>query len=962
MITFGQETNAATVAAALAAIGARDGGWVHVPNASEGGSAVLRAQLSDRMLAEQALDILSRQPGVAGADLDRMLHVDAVSNDPGYTGGSLWGLYGDKTNPANAFGSGAGEAWQAGYTGSAKVVVGVVDSGVDYTHPDLYLNIWLNPLEIPAAFRASLTDVNADGLISFLDLNAAANSLYVADVNANGRIDGGDLLGDARWENGVDDDRNGFVDDLIGWDFVNGDNDPYDDNRHGTHVAGTIAASGGNGVGVAGVTWSTQIVPLKFLSASGTGPISAALQAIDYFTAASAASTGQKFVATNNSWGGGGYAQPLADAIARGAARDILFVGAAGNGGLDGVGDNNDRIGNYPSNYDTSAAAGYDAVVAVASITSAGQRSSFSNYGAATVDLGAPGSAILSALPGGGYGTLNGTSMATPHVTGAIALYASVSDASAAEIRANLLASAVPTPSLAGVTATGGRLDVTALLALDTHGADLRFGTEGADRIEMTRGGADRVSGGGGDDVFAFAAAFDAADRIDGGAGADTLTLEGRYVGASALDLTAAQLVDVETLVLLGGGTAYALTTVDANVIGAAVLTIDASDLAPGETLDFDGSAERDGRFVATGGAGDDVLRGGAGADRLDGGTGADHLAGGRGNDLYVADDLADLVFERPGEGVDEVRTALGSRSDYSRMYVLGDAIENFTGSSAAAQGVRLNALDNIVMLGAGGDLAALDDGGNDRVAGGGGSDFLYFGGAFTNDDAVDGGAGFDTVGLVGHYAIAFEADDLVSIEKLALYSSGNPAAPSEYRITMSDANVAAGIQLMVVAQSLQPAETLLFDGTAETNGSFNVRGGRGADTITGGAGADRIWGALGADTLRGGAGSDMFEYRSAGESGGSARDVIADFGAGDRINLIPVDADGNMANGNTGFRFVGPAAFSGMAGELRVQQDSQDARLWTVEADTNGDRLPDLAITVVTAPDHPLSAADFWL
>ena len=230
------------------------------------------------------------------------------------------------------------------------------------------------------------------------------------------------------------------------------------------------------------------------------------------------------FAATNNSWGGGGFSQALLDSIGRGALADILFVAAAGNGGRDGVGDNNDSTANYPSNYNTTAVAGYDAVIAVASITSTGALSSFSNYGAQTVDLGAPGSSIYSTLPGGTYGTFSGTSMATPHVAGAVALFAASNPgASAGAIRAELLGSTAATSSLGGLTVSGGRLDVGNLMDLTpppagpnaiygTTGNDVLTGTTGADKIwgvpatgsHLGAGTVDRLSGGGGADVFVF--------------------------------------------------------------------------------------------------------------------------------------------------------------------------------------------------------------------------------------------------------------------------------------------------------------------------------------------------------------------------------------------------------------------------------------------------------------------------
>lgn len=526
IVQFAPEATPAIIQAALDALGGEVTQWLRAAEPGAGPLAAVSA--APGITTEAAMELLAPLAGITFAEADAELSIAAVSNDPRYANGGMWGMLGDTGTLKNAFGSQANEAWAAGQLGSMKTVVGVVDTGIDYRHQDLYLNVWLNQNEIPSLLRSQLSDTDRDGLITFRDLNASANAKLVSDINRNGRIDAGDLLNDSRWENGIDEDRNGYRDDLVGWDFANNDNDPFDDNGHGTHVSGTIGAAGGNGIGVAGVAWNVQMVALKFLAANGSGSTSAAVRALDYFTGAAAAATkGENFVATNNSWGGGAYSQAVADAVARGAKQDILFIAAAGNGGADGVGDNNDVVANWPSNYGTTAAAGYDAVVAVAALTSTGARAGFSNYGASTVDIAAPGQGILSTLPGDSYGSYSGTSMATPHVTGAAVLYAAANpNASAAQIKAALLGSAAPTASMQGADATGGRLDIGALMAtspgttptppatpaaiIGTAGNDSLVGTAAGEVLcgipagagTLGRGTIDRLTGGAGNDIF----------------------------------------------------------------------------------------------------------------------------------------------------------------------------------------------------------------------------------------------------------------------------------------------------------------------------------------------------------------------------------------------------------------------------------------------------------------------------
>ncbi|HRD85647.1 MAG TPA: S8 family peptidase [Rubrivivax sp.] len=256
--------------------------------------------------------------------------------------------------------------------------------------------------------------------------------------------------------NGIDDDGNGYVDDVNGWDFDGNNNSVFDgrNDDHGTHVAGTIGAKGGNGQGVAGVCWSLRLVNAKFLGTSG-GTTANAILAVDYMTDLKTRHS-LNLPATSNSWGGGGFSQGLKDAITRAGNADILFVAAAGNSGQ-----NADVTPMYPAAYDNTN------IISVANITSTGALNSGSNYGAVSVDIGAPGTGIWSTVPGiakfqSKYASYTGTSMATPHVSGAVALYKSLNPgATAAQIKAAILNSATPTPSLAGKTVTGGRLNVS---------------------------------------------------------------------------------------------------------------------------------------------------------------------------------------------------------------------------------------------------------------------------------------------------------------------------------------------------------------------------------------------------------------------------------------------------------------------------------------------------------------------
>ncbi|HET8651221.1 MAG TPA: S8 family peptidase [Gaiellaceae bacterium] len=350
--------------------------------------------------AAEARQRLERDPRVEYAEPNVVLRT-FNHGDPGDGDfHELWGLHNFGQPVAGVAGTpdadiDALEAWQVSQ-GSSNVVVGVIDSGVDYTHPDLSSQVWTNPGEDCAGCRA----------------------------------------------NGVDDDGNGYVDDWRGWDFANDDNDPMDDNGHGTHVAGTIGARQ-DAQGVVGVSWRVRIMPLKFIGANGEGTAADALRAILY-----AASMGAQI--TNNSYGGDGFSQAMLDAIEAADASGSLFVAAAGNNFND-----NDANPTYPASYDAPN------VVSVAASDQFDRRAWFSNYGTETVDLAAPGTNVYSTWPGGGYRHSDGTSMAAPQVVGAAALArAAFPDASAVGLKALLLRTIDGRAALQDAVRTGGRLNV----------------------------------------------------------------------------------------------------------------------------------------------------------------------------------------------------------------------------------------------------------------------------------------------------------------------------------------------------------------------------------------------------------------------------------------------------------------------------------------------------------------------
>lgn len=382
-------------------------------------------RLPERVSVREGILRYMSDPSVEYAEPNYIRRISKVPDDPFFD--QQWSLLNSgQFNGTPGSDIKATDTWDIN-TGSSDAMIAILDTGMDYNHPDLLPNRWINNGEIP--------------------------------------------------DNGVDDDGNGKIDDRFGWDFTTcskfnpntgicsipklQDKDPMDDNGHGTHVSGIIGASGNNGIGISGVMWNARLMPLKILNADGEGTIADEIAALDY--AVMMKTRGANIKVINASFGGGAYSVSEYNAIKKVNDSGIIFVTAAGNGGDDGIGDNNDVTPSYPGNYDLPN------IISVAATDQRDNIAPFSNYGLNKVHVAAPGVHILSIVPSG-LNFYSGTSMATPHVSGLVGLlYSQYPHFLPSQVKSTIMKYVDELPSLQGKTKSGGRINaykaVSALLS-----------------------------------------------------------------------------------------------------------------------------------------------------------------------------------------------------------------------------------------------------------------------------------------------------------------------------------------------------------------------------------------------------------------------------------------------------------------------------------------------------------------
>jgi subtilisin family serine protease len=875
----------------------------------------------------------------------------ATPNDSSYAS-QQWGL--NNTGQNNGVPDAdidAPEAWDL-TTGGTSVVVGVIDTGVDYLHPDLYKNIWINQGEIPAAEKAAMTDVDGDGLYTFWDLNDPLNSGVVPELttDTNTYIDGGDVL--AHWsDNSTTSDGNSYTDDLLGWDFSGtlSDQEPKDDPRtdvldgHGTHVAGIIGAMGNNSTGVTGVAWKTQLMAIRLFNTEDnqtSGTEADIIECVNYATWFKSQNKANVRV-LNGSFEGGGDSSGVKAAIDNAGSAGILYVASAGNGYL-GVGQDNDTVTEaspvYPASF-TSAN-----IVSVAATDRNDLRAAFSNYGLLSVDLAAPGYEVYSTKRNGTYGLMNGTSQAAPHVAGTAALaFVRNPNATYAEVKEALLAGADFNGAMYRRSVSSGRLNAFNTLSLIRAPLAPINGTSGNDTITVQMSGSDvtvtfgsttnygaasgiswiRINGLGGSDNISVTSAVTIPVHIDGGDGTDTLA------GGGGND----RLVN-------GEGTISGNSGNDWIAAGSGNNTLNGG--AGNDTL--------------LGGAGDDALNGDGDHDTLVGEEDDDDLTGGAGNDSYAFPSTPDIflnvdvIFEDAstatggvdaidlrgltiGYGLNLFLWEAGNRGggdyaiapdsfetvaikiNHSNLSTDDNtAVENAFGAQVD-EGIEGNSAAN-TLWGLGGPDRLEGRDGNDTLNGGDGNDNGNHGlsGGNGNDvlngdagnDRLDDGAGNDTINggdgddtLVGTSA-ANGAD---------VFNGGAGSDTADY--SARTANLSVKIDQIAndglvdvnsdpeVTQS--EADNIKMDVEKVTAGS-------GADTVTGGTTAGvEFHGGDGNDTLQGAAGNDILNGGSGADNikGGSGNDTISGGAGNDTLYgddpAFPANGGNDAITGNDG-------------------------------------------------------------
>ncbi len=367
-------------------------------------SALYTVRLADDSQLAMAMQALTEESAVKYAEpnyiyttqLDPSNLTSNLPNDADFS--KLWGIHNTgQADTAGQVGTAGSDidvlpVWNAGVTGSKNILVAVIDTGIDHLHPDLADNVYTNPGEIAG--------------------------------------------------NGIDDDANGFIDDVHGYNFEARSANARDDHNHGSHCAGTIGGVGNNGMGVTGVAWNVTLLPVKFLSATGSGSLQGAIESINYARL-------MKANIMSNSWGGGGFSQALKEAIEATREAGIVFVAAAGNDRT-----NNDASPAYPASYDI------ENIISVAATDNRDNIASFSNYGVTKVHVAAPGVKVFSTTKDGGYAAFSGTSMATPHVSGIVALMLSAHpEWDFAEVKARLIQTSDPVRTLRRKVVSKGRVN-----------------------------------------------------------------------------------------------------------------------------------------------------------------------------------------------------------------------------------------------------------------------------------------------------------------------------------------------------------------------------------------------------------------------------------------------------------------------------------------------------------------------